>query len=220
MWQAHPTWGSPRIVGELRKLGIAVATSTVEKDRLRPTKPPSPTWKTLLKNPIQDLVGLDCFTVPTVTYKVLCGLVILAHARRRVVHFHVTAHPTAVWTAQQVVEACPWEEAPRSLLRDRIDGTTLQQRVTHMGSTEVVRAARSPWQHPSVERLIGLIRRECLHQVVICHARHLTRLLTRYCASYHGWRTHRSLARDGPEPRPVHGPDRGQVIAVPEVGGL
>lgn len=105
MWEANPTWGSPRIVDELRKLGIEVAKSTVEKYRIRPRKPPSPTWKTFLKNPIQDLVALDFFTVPTVTFRVLFVLVILAHKRRRVVHCNVTEHPTAAWTAQQVVEA-------------------------------------------------------------------------------------------------------------------
>jgi hypothetical protein len=107
MWQANPTWGSPRIVGELRKLGIEVAKSTVEKYRVRPRKPPSPTWKAFLKNHVQDLVALDFFTVPTVTFRVLFVLVILAHERRRVVHFNVTEHPTAQWTAQQVVEAFP-----------------------------------------------------------------------------------------------------------------
>ena len=169
MWQANPTWGSPRLVGELRKLGIEMAKSTVEKYRPRPKKPPSPTWKTFLQNHIQDLVALDFFTVPTVTYKVLFVLVILAHARRRVVHFHVTEHPTAVWTAQQMVEAFPWEEAPQYLLRDRdcLYGTTFRQRVQHMGITEVVIVARSPWQNPYVERLIGSIRRECLDHVVV-----------------------------------------------------
>jgi putative transposase len=115
MWQANPTWGAPRIVGELRKLGLEVAKSTVEKYRVRRRKPPSPTWKTFLNNHVQDLVSLDFFAVPTVTYKVLFVLVILAHERRRIVHFRVTEHPTAEWTAQQVVEAFPWNDAPRYL---------------------------------------------------------------------------------------------------------
>ena len=136
MWQANPTWGSPRIVGELHKLGIAVAKSTVEKYRVRPLRPSSPTWKTFLKNHLQELVALDFFVVPTVTHDVLFVLVIMAHERRRVVHFNVTEHPTAAWTAQQVVDAFPWEEAPRYLLRDRdrIYGAYFRQRVRHMGS--------------------------------------------------------------------------------------
>jgi putative transposase len=112
MWWANPTWGSPRIVGELRKLGIEVAKSTVEKYRVQVRKPPTPTWKTFLKNHMQDLVSLDFFTVPTVTYKVLFVLLILTHERRRVVHFNVTEHPTAEWTARQVLAAFPWDDVP------------------------------------------------------------------------------------------------------------
>ena len=106
---------------------------------MRPQKPPSPTWKTFLKNHVQDLVALDFFVVPTVTHKVLFVLLILAHERRRVVHFNVTEHPTAQWTAQQVVDAFPWDEAPRYLLRDRdrIYGASFRQRVQHMGIEEV-----------------------------------------------------------------------------------
>jgi putative transposase len=158
MWQANPTWGSPRIVGELRKVGIKVTKSTVEKYRIRPPKPPSPTWKTFLASHVDDLVALDFFVVPTVTYKVLLVLLILAHHRRQVVHFNVTEYPTAAWTAQQVVDAFPWDEAPRYLLRDRdrIYSRSFRQRVRHMGIEEVVIAPRSPWQNPYVERLMGV----------------------------------------------------------------
>lgn len=187
MWQANPTWGSPRMVGELRKLGIEVAKSTVEKYRPRPKKPLSPTWKTFLKNHVQDLVAMDFLVVPTVTFRVLFVLVILAHDRRRIVHFNVTEHPTAQWTAQQVVEAFPWDEAPRYLLRDRdrIYSGAFRRRVKHMGVKEVLTAPQSPWQNPYVERLIGSIRRECLEQVIVLHERHLQRILTGYFAYYH-----------------------------------
>jgi hypothetical protein len=113
MWQANPTWGSPRIVGELRKLGIEVAKSTVEKYRIRPHKLPSPAWKAFLNNHVEDLMACDFFTVPTITYKVLFVFVILTHERRRVIHFNVTEHHTAAWTAQQVVEALPWNAVPQ-----------------------------------------------------------------------------------------------------------
>jgi hypothetical protein len=140
MWQANPTWGSPRIVGELHKLGLDVAKSTVEKYRVRRCKPPPPTWKAFLNTHVKDLVSLDFFVVPTVTHKVLFVLLILAHERRRVVHFSITEHPTAQWTAQQVEEAFPWDEAPRYLLRDRdrIYGAAFRQRVRHMGIEEVL----------------------------------------------------------------------------------
>jgi putative transposase len=220
--RANPTWGAPRIVGELRKLGIHVAKSTVEKYRVHPRKPPSPTWKAFLKNHVQALVSLDFFVAPTFTHKVLFVLVILAHERRRIVHVNVTEHPTAEWTAQQVVEAFPWDEAPRYLLRDRdrIYGASFRQRVHNMGIEETLIAPRSPWQNPYVERLIGSIRRECLDHVIVLNERHLRWLLTEYFRYYHRWRTHLSLAMDCPEPRPVQPPEHGRVIAVPEVGGL
>jgi putative transposase len=222
MWQANPTWGSPRIIGELRKLGLEVATSTVETYRPRPKQPPSPTWKTFLKNHVQDLVAMDFFVVPTVTFRVLFVLVLLAHERRRVLHFNVTEHPTAQWTAQQVVEAFPWNEAPRYLLRDRdrIYGAAFRQRIRHMDIREVITAPWSPWQNPYAERLIGSIRRECLDHVIVVNEWHLTRILASYFAYYHRFRTHLSLAMDCPEPRPIQPPECGKVIAVPEVGGL
>ena len=191
MWRGNPTWGSPRIVGELRKFGIKVAKSTVEKYRVRSHMPPSPTWKMFLNNHGQDLVTLDFFTVSTVTFRVLFVLVILAHERRRVVHFHITAHPTAQWTAQQVVEAFPWDEAPRYLLRDRdcIYGNRFQRRVRTRGIEEVLIAPRSPWQNPYVERLIGSIRRDCVDHVIVLHERHLQRILVTMCCISCNWLT-------------------------------
>jgi transposase InsO family protein len=220
--KANPLWGSPRIVGELRKLGIDVAKSTVEKYRVHPPRQPSPTWKSFLKNHAQDLVAIDFFVVPTLTFKLLYVLVILAHERQRVVHFNVTAQPTARWTAQQVVEAFPWDEAPRYLLRDRdsIYGALFRRRVKGFGIEEIITASRSPWQNPFAERLIGSIRRECLDHVIVLNERHLKRILKNYFNYYHRWRTHRSLAMDCPQARPIQPPGIGRMIAVPEVGGL
>jgi hypothetical protein len=146
MWRANPTWGSPRIVGELRKLGITVAKSTVEKYRPRVRKPPSPTWKAFLKHHVKDIVAYDFFTVPTASFKVLFVFVMLVHKRRRIVYFNITEHPTAQWTTQQIVEAFPWETAPRYLLRDRdaIYSVAFQHRVQNMGIEEVKIAPRSP----------------------------------------------------------------------------
>lgn len=222
MWRANPTWGSPRIVGELQKVGIKVAKSTVEKYRLRPRTPSSPTWKTFLNNHVRDLAAMDFFVVPTVTFKVLFVLVILAHERRRIVHVNVTEYPTAAWTAQQVVDAFPWDTAPRYLLRDRdrMYGEHFRQRVGNMGIAEVLIAPRSPWQNPYVERVIGSIRRDLLDHVIVLNEPHLRRLLTDYLTYYHGFRTHLALAMDCPVPRAVVPPEAGEVIAVPEVGGL
>jgi putative transposase len=222
MWRSNPTWGSPRIVGELHKIGIDVAKSTVETYRPRIRKPPSPTWKALLNNRVTDLVSCDFFTVPTATFRVLFVFIILVHDRRCIVHFNITEHPTAQWTAQQMIDAFPWETAPRYLLRDRdsIYGEAFQQRVGNMGIEEVKIAPRSPWQSPYVERFIGSIRRECLNDVIVLDERHLCRVLQSYVNYYHDWRPHRSLEMDAPEPRPIQPPDLGPVRKWPEVGGL
>src|SRR5690242_4077364 len=161
MSQANVTWGAPRIRNELAKLGVEVAVSTVAKYMLRRRKPPSSTWRAFLDNHLKDLVALDFFMVPTATFGVLFGLVGLAHHRRRVLHFNVTANPTAEWTARQVIQAFPEETAPRFLLRDRdkIYGERYQGTVAVLGIEEVVTAARSPWQNPYAERLIGSLRR-------------------------------------------------------------
>jgi putative transposase len=219
---ANPGWGSPRIVGELRKLGIDVAKSTVEKYRVRPKQPPSPTWKTFLKNHVTDLVSVDFFVVPTLRFKVLSVLLILAHHRRRVVHFNVTEHPTAQWTGQQIIEAFPWDTAPEYLLRDRdaVYGSQFQSRVNSLGIEEVRTAPRSPWQNAFVERVIGSLRRDCLDHVIVLNERHLKRILTSYFNYYHRWRTHLSLEMDSPESRALQPPCLGKVVQFPEVGGL
>lgn len=222
MWRSNPLWGAPRIVGELRKLGINVAPSTVEKYRPRVRKPPSPTWKAFLHNHVKDLVACDFFTVPTASFKVLFVFIMLAHERRRIIHFNITEHPTAQWTAQQIVEAFPWDTAPRYLLRDRdaIYSGAFQQRLKHMGIEAVTIAPRSPWQNPSCERVIGSIRRDVLDHVIVLNARHLQRVLSAYIVYYHRFRTHLSLAMDCPQPRAVEPPEIGGVMALPEVGGL
>lgn len=222
MWRSNPTWGSPRIVGELRKLGIHVAKSTVEKYRPRTRNPSSLTWKAFLSNHVTDIVACDFFTVPTATFRVLFVFIVLAHERRRIVHFNMTEHPTAQWTAQQIVEAFPWETAPRYLLRDRdsIYGGYVQRRLKSMGIEEVTIAPRSPWQNPYCERVIGSIRRECLNDIIVLDERHLRRVLQSYVHYYHTWRTHRSLAMDAPEPRAIEPPAVGPVRKLPEVGGF
>jgi transposase InsO family protein len=222
MSRVNPLWGSPRIEGELKKIGIVLARSTIEKYMVRNRKPPSPTWRAFLKNHLRELVSTDSFVVPTVRNTVLYVFLVLAHDRRRAIHFNVTAHPTAKWAAQQIAEAFPWDTAPRYLLRDRdgIYGSAFQKRVGSMGITEVKTAPRSPWQNPFVERLIGSIRRECLDHVIVLSDRHLKRILTEYLRYYHRYRTHLSLDMDCPETRSVQGKEMGKVLAFPEVGGL
>lgn len=222
MSSANPLWGAPRIVGELRKIGIEMPKSTVEKYMVRRRTPPSPTWRAFLKNHVKDIVAIDFFVVPTVRNQVLIVFLILAHERRRILHFDVTANPTAEWTAQQIVEAFPWDDAPRYLLRDRdgIYGAYFRRRVKNMGIEQVVIAARSPWQKGYVERLIGSIRRDCLDHMIVLNEKHLRRVLISYFRYYHRWRTHQSLEMDAPDPRPVQSSEDGRVIEIPEVGGI
>ena len=222
MATANPLWGAPRIHGELLKLGIEISERTVS--RLMPKSRPHPaqTWRTFLANHVFDLVSIDFFTVPTARLRVLFVLVALAHHRRRVVHFNVTEHPTAHWTAQQLVDAFPDESAPAYLLhdRDRVYGQPFRHRVKGMGIGEVITAPHSPWQNPFAERLIGSIRRECLNHVLVLGERHLRRILSRYFAYYHQARTHLALDKDAPDLRPVEFPAAGNIVQLPEVGGL
>ena len=175
----NPIWGAPKIHGELLKLGIDIGETSVSKYMVRRRRPPSQTWKTFLDNHVKSIVSVDFFTVPTIRFQVLYVFLILAHERRRIVHFGVTAHPTAEWTAQQLREAFPWETAPRYLLRDRdrIFGQEFVDQVQALGSKQVLSAPRSPWQRAYVKRLIGTIRRECRdHRIVFserCLYRHL-----------------------------------------------
>jgi hypothetical protein len=204
-------------------LGIEVSERTVSRLLRRRPRRPLQTWRTFFANHLGALVSMDFFTVPTVTGRVLFVLVLLAHDRRRIVHYAITEHPSASWTAQQVIEAFPDDTAPRWLVRDRdaIYGEGFRRRVAGMGITEVVCAPSSPWQNPYAERLIGSIRRECLDHVIVFSERHLRRVLSRYVAYYHRVRPHLSLAKDAPMPRRVQTSGDGpRIVAFPEVGGL
>ena len=222
MSRENPIWGVPRIQAELHLLGYEVAESTVAKYRVRSRKPPSQNWKRFLTNHAGQIVAIDFFTVPTVTFNVLYGFVVLLHDRRQVVHFNVSAHPTALWTAQQIIEAFPEETACRFLLRDRdqIYGEHFRCRVVGMGLEEVVTAAQSPWQNAYVERLIGSIRRECLDHLIVLGEGQLRRILREYFDYYNEARPHQSLQKNSPVPREIEPPAKGKIISVPQVGGL
>jgi transposase InsO family protein len=213
-------WGAPRIHSELLKLGIKFSESSIGKYLARHPKPPSQTWRTFLKNHSKQLVFVDYFTVPAALLQVLFVFIVIQHDRRRLVHFNVTAHPTAQWMARQIVEAFPFETAPKYLLRDRdrIYSGAFREQVTVMNVKEVLGARRSPWQRAYVERVIGSIRRECLDHVIILDEGGLRRVLSSYFGYYHRSRLHLSFDKDSPDPRPVQ--SVGRIIAIPEVGGL
>jgi len=223
MSQANPLWGAPRIHGELLKLGITVAQRTVGKYMVRqPRRSASQTWTTFLRNHLGQMVSVDFLTVPTLKFQLLYVFVVLSHARRQILHFNVTANPSARWTAQQLREAFPFASPPKYLLRDRDDlyGLEFQHTVQALEVEELQIAPRSPWQSPYVERFIGSLRRECLDHVVVFNRTHLHRLVQSYLDYYHGGRTHLGLGKEAPEPRRVQPPEEGKIVALPEVGGL
>ncbi len=222
MCRENPGWGAPRIHGELLKLGIDIGESSVSKYMVRCRKPPSQTWRTFLENHAEQLVSIDFFTVPTIRFQVLYVFLVLAHDRRRILYFNVTAHPTAEWTGQQLREAFPFAPLPRYLLwdRDAIFGDHFREQVRDMGICEVLSAPRSPWQRAYVERVIGSTRRECLDHVIVLQESSLRRTLNSYFDYYHRSRTHLSLGKGSPEPRAIQPPEMGSVVALPQVGGL
>lgn len=171
---------------------------------------------------MQNLVSADFFVVPTITFRLLFVFVVLSHDRRRPIHLAVTANPTAEWTARQLLQAFPWDSAPRYLLRDRdgIYGEKFHEATQWLSIREVLTAAKSPWQNPYVERLIGSIRRECLDHVIVFNEIGLRHILKSYFEYYERTRTHLSLGKDAPIPRRVQPPELGTVVELPEVGGL
>jgi hypothetical protein len=164
---ANPLWGAPRIHGELLKLGIDVGQTSVAKYMVKRRGPPSQGWKTFLLNHADGIAAMDMFVVPTISFRLLYGLLIMGHGRRQILWFGVTAHPTAEWIANQITEACGWEQAPRYLIRDPDGayGEVFIRRLRSMGIRDRPTSPRSPWQNAYAERLIGSIRRECLDHV-------------------------------------------------------
>ena len=217
---ANPLWGAPRIHGELLKLGIDVGQTSVAKYMARHRRPPSQGWKTFLRNHADGIASMDLFVVPTLSFRLLYGLLILCHGRRQILWLGVTAHPSAEWMARQLIEACGWECPPRYIVRDRdsVYGEIFTRRLRAMGIRDRPTAPQSPWQNGHTERLIGSIRRECLDHVVVFGERHLRHVLLSYMHYYNSARTHLSLNKDAPLPRAVQAV--GRILPTPMLGGL
>ena len=217
---ANRLWGAPRIHGELLKLGIEVAQSTVAKYMAKGGRGRSQTWRTFLHNHGTGIGAMDFLVVPTVGFKLLFVLLILRHRRRRLISLTATSNPTAEWIARQITEAFPWNDAPDYLIRDRdgVYGHVVTRRLAAIGIRDHPTAPRSPWQNGHAERLIGSIRRECLYHMVVFSEAHLRRILTACAAYYNGMRTHLSLSKDSPVHRPVQ--RLGRLATQPLLGGL
>ena len=220
MSSANPLWGAPRIHGELLKLGIEIAQSTVAKYMVKGARPSSQSWKTFIRNHASGIAAMDLLVVPTIGFQLLYAFVILKQDRRRFVSVNVTGHPTAEWVARQILDAFPWDEAPQYMIRDRdtIYGNTVIRRLRAMGIRDRPTAPRSPWQNGYVERLIGSIRRECLDHVIVFGETHLRQILQAYLTYYNEARTHLSLGKDAPIHRPIQ--RFGRIISAPILGGL
>jgi transposase InsO family protein len=222
MARENPTWGAPRIHGESFKLGFDVSEAPVSRYMPRRRQPPSHSSRTFLQNHTKDLVSIDFFVVPTATFRVLFVFLVLEHERRRIVHFDVTEGPSARWTRRQLVNAFPYDSAPKHVIRDRnkIYAADFVRRARAVGIEQVLTAPRSPWQNPYCERMIGTIRRDCLDHVMVVGEQHLQRILRKCLEYYHGSRTHLALSKDAPAPRQRESIDGGKIVALSMVGGL
>jgi transposase InsO family protein len=220
MSRQNPTWGAPRIHGELLMLGFEVAQSTVSKYVPQGRGPRSQGWKTFLRNQAQAIAAVDLCVVPTLSFDRLFAFLVLGHGRRQLLWFAVTRHPTAEWLARQITEAFPWTSAPTYLVRDndRAYGRAFRSRVRAMGIRDRPISPRAPWQNGHVERLIGTVRRECLDRVLIFGEAHLRRILSSYAAYYNEVRPHLALGKDAPLRRPVQ--RSGVILAIPILSGL
>ncbi len=221
----NPRWGSVRIVGELRALGVEVSASSVRAYRRQALRrPPSPSWRTFLRLHAPQIWAADFFTVQTLTFRTLYVFVLLGHERRRIVHWNVTQHPTAPWVWRQLIQATPWGSVPRFLIRDRDRnyGGDFVRRARAIGIETVLTPIRAPQANALAERVIGTIRRECLDHLIVLNERHLRGVLREYIAYYNTTRPHRSLELESPAgPRELAPPfKRNRVVAEPVLGGL
>jgi putative transposase len=217
-------WGAPRIHGELLKLGLNISEITVS--RYMPKCPPPAGsrqgWATFLRNHLHETLAIDFAVVPTATFGILYVFFVLSLRRRRVLHFNVTRHPTAEWTAQQVVEACPFDLPGCFLIRDndRIYGAEFRDRVDGLGLRQIRTVFRSPWQNGFAERWISSLPRDCLDHLIAINESQLRRVIRSYVDYYHEDRTHLGLEKDAPEERLIETRGMGKVVAIPRVGEL
>jgi transposase InsO family protein len=222
----NPTWGAPRIHGELLKLGFDLSEMTVSRWLRRAPKTPdlAKRWLTFLRNHSKANAAMDFFTVPTLTFGVLYCFFVIGHERRKILRCAVTRNPHALWIVQQMREAWPYAAAHKFLLCDRDSkfGRDVISSAKDMGSEPVRTAFRSPWQNGVAERWVGSCRRDLLDHVIVLNQRHLKRLMAEYVRYYHEDRTHLGLAKDTPAGRPVEIPSAvgSRIQSFPRLGGL
>jgi putative transposase len=226
MAQENTGWGAPKIHGELLKLGFVLSERSVSR-YLRVFQrcgDPGKRWLAFLRNHREAIVALDFFTVPTLSFRVLYCLFVIEYSRRRILHFHVTAHPTADWVVQQLRETFCDSVSYRYAILDRdtkFDAEVLNA-LRSMGLQPKRTSRQAPWQNGVAERWIGSCRREWLDHVIPLHEQHLRRLIGDFVRYYHADRIHDGLGKDTPNRRAVENrPSSGaKVISFPRLGGL
>jgi transposase InsO family protein len=222
----NPTWGAPRIHGELKMLGFDISERTVLRWMRRAPRNPelAKCWAAFLSNHREAIVAMDFFIVPTLTFGVLTCFFVIAHDRRRVLHFNVTRHPTSAWVAHQLREAFPYDAAPKYLIHDRdaIFCGEVMEAVKAIGIRPVRPSFKSPWQNGVAERFVGCCRRDLLDHVILLNERHLKRLMRDYVRYFHEDRTHLGLAKETPAGRLRESNPSAScgVVALPRLGGL
>ena len=221
----NQTWGAPRIHGELKMLGFNISERTVLRWMRRAPRHPEPAkrWAAFLSNHREAIAAMDFFTVPTLTFGVLYGFFVIAHDRRRILHFGVTKHPTSSWVSQQLREAFPYDSAAKYLIFDR--GSQFNEEVLDtikiFGITPKRTSFRRPWQNGVAERWVGTCRRDLLDHVIVLNERHLKRLMAEYIRYYHEDRTHLGLCKNTPKNRTATiRTDNARIISMPRLGGL
>jgi transposase InsO family protein len=219
----NPTWGAPRIHGELLMLGFDISERTISRWMRRAPRNPEPTkrWLAFLHNHREAIAAMNFFTVPTITFRVLYCFFIISHGRREILHFNVTCHPSAAWIIQQLREAFPDRSAPRFLIFDwdAKYGWEVPIAVRSMAIRAVRTSFQSPWQNGVAERWIESCRRDLLDHVIAANERHLKRLLSDYVRYYHEDRTHLGLNKETPHGR-VRSTGRGAVVSQARLSGL
>jgi putative transposase len=219
----NPTWGAPRIHGELLMLGFDISERTISRWMKRAPKDPEPAkrWLAFLRNHREAIAAMDFFTVPTITFGVLYCFFVIAHDRRRILHFNVTKHPTSPWTVQQLREAFPYGSVPRFLIFDRDGkyGVEVPAAVRSLSIRPVRTSFESPWQNGVAERWVESCRRDLLDHIIAVNERHLKRLLSEYVGYYHDDRTHLGLGKGTPAGR-IRSVASGRVLSQERLGGL
>ena len=222
----NSTWGAPRIHGELKMLGFDLSERTVLRWMRKAPRNPKPAkrWATFLSNHREAIAAMDFFTVPTLRFGTLYCFFVIAHDRRRILHCHVTKHPTSAWVIQQLRGAFPYDSSPRYLIFDRganFNGEVIET-IKSFGIQPNRTSFQSPWQNGVAERFVGNCRRDLLDHVIVLNERHLKRLMNEYIRYYHEDRTHLGLAKETPGGREAEensGPDC-KVVAMSRLGGL